>query len=53
MTGLHSLFPSGSLIAQGIASWLPTEELTASGLALLVGLVGLLLYLCTSSVNQE
>ena len=53
MTGLYSLFPSGSLIAQGIASWLPAEELTASGLALLVGLVGLLLYLCTSSVNQE
>ena len=53
MTELHSLFPSGSLIAQGIASQLPTEELTASGLALLVGLVRLLLYLCTSSVNQE
>ena len=48
MTGLHSLFPSVSLIAQGSESQLPSEELTASGLVLVVCLAGLLLYLCTS-----
>ena len=36
MTGLHSLFLLGSLIAQDTVSQLPLEELMAPGLALVV-----------------
>lgn len=48
MTGLHCLFPSVSLTGQGSESQLPSEELIASGLVLVVCLAGPLLYLCTS-----